>query len=138
MVPGVIQPGLFDMEATNIICMQPEEYCARVLAKICQTGLQNYNRRTAMLIEYRQLPQIVWSSVMDFFGVKYTNVDLHRMRTFAQFNSKNPQVYFENDTASKRHAANDLIRGMSIRWVVPLYEELQAIRLTQSNGCFGQ
>lgn len=132
MVPWVIEPELFDMDATSIIHVQPEEYCARVLAKICQAALQNLNSMPSMLVNYRQLPQVVWSSILDFFDMRYTSIDVDRMRTAAQFDSKNPKLYFENATTSKRCEASDLVYEISSRWVVPVYEELEARRLAQS------
>lgn len=60
------------------------------------------------------------------------------MQTVAQLNAKNPRVYFESDTVRKRREASDRIREMAMRWVAPLYEELEAIRLSRDNDLLAQ
>lgn len=129
MVPGMMEPEFLGVDRLSILHMQPEEFCARVLAGVCDAALRHQERGEAMLVNYRQLPDAVWSSLLDFFRVEYTAADVEIMRRTSQFNAKNPSLRFENDTASKNREASDELRAVVNKWVMPLYERLEATRL---------
>ena len=133
MVPGVIEPALFGLDNEAIFRMQPEEYCARVLAKICEAALEHY-QSGGMLLNYRQLPQAVWTSVMDFFGIEHTESNLGLLRRIAQFDAKNPALHFSDDTETKNRLATDLMRRQANDWIVPAYERLEAARLNDGGS----
>ena len=118
MVPGVIEPALFGLDNESIFRMQPEEYCARVLAKICEAALEHY-QSGGMLLNYRQHPQAVWTSVMDFFGIEHTESNLGLLRRIAQLDAKNPSLHFSDDTETKNRLATDLMRRQANDWIVP-------------------
>jgi gluconate kinase len=134
MVPGVLEPELLGMDYSSTLQMRPAEYCARVLAQVCAAALEHLDSGEAMLINYRQLPEVVWSSLLDFFRVDHTAADTDRMRHVSQFNAKNPSLEFVDDVASKRSAAGPELREAAGEWVMPLYERLEAARLSRGNG----
>jgi hypothetical protein len=82
-----------------------------------------------MLVNYRQLPEIVWSALLDFFQVSYTASDIERMRHNTQFHAKNPGLYFSDDTATKQAAASDRLRQLARQWIDPAYGQLETLRL---------
>ena len=55
MVPGVIAPSLFGIDPSTVTTIEPEEYCARVLAALCQAAVE-YHANGGLLVNYRQLP----------------------------------------------------------------------------------
>ena len=130
MVPGLIEAELIGVEASSIFQMQPAEFCARMLATICGAALEHNDEGQAMFINYRQLPGVVWSSLLDFFRVEYTAADMDSLRYASQFDAKNPSMHFECDSASKNRAATDQVREMANKWIMPLYERLEATRLS--------
>ena len=130
MVPGVLEPELLGMDYASALRMQPVEFCARALAGICAAALRHHNSGGAMFVNYRQLPDVAWSTLLDFFRVEHTAADIDRMRHVSQFNAKNPSLQFVDDAASKNGEASREAREMASEWIMPLYERLEAIRLS--------
>jgi hypothetical protein len=130
MVPGVLEPSLLGLEAT---AGPPplEEYGARVLARICQAGLDAWHTRSnpARLVSYRQLPQAVEALLQGHFGQQLTEEDLQLLRQAAARDAKNPVVPFEDDTARKEAEVTPGARALAGRLLQPLHEALERSRL---------
>jgi Sulfotransferase domain len=133
MVPGVIDPTLFGMNVQSIGAMEPEEYCARVLAAICQAGVEHH-ANGGLLINYRQLPEAVWTSISRFFGISISEAEMETMKGVAKFNAKNEAERFQYDSARKQESASGRLREAARRWLYPVYEELETRRLADSNA----
>ena len=129
MVPGVIEPSLFGLNDYAIFEMQPEEYCARALAKICEAALEYQEGR--MLVNYKQLPEAMSTSIPNFFGIECSEADIKKLNRVARLDAKNSSLQFKNDTENKNGSATDLMHRMAGEWVVPIYERLEAAR----KGC---
>ncbi|MCA1593924.1 MAG: hypothetical protein LC754_14995 [Acidobacteria bacterium] len=127
MIPGAIEPALFDMDMADVFRMPQEEYVARVLAKICGEALRHLDDE-ALLLNYRQLPEAVWSALPGFFGVDYAEPDLERMRRASRLDAKNPSLAFADDTAEKARGVTDAVRRACEQLVEPLYQKLEAAR----------
>jgi gluconate kinase len=132
MVPGAIDPELFGMKLDEVFQMPPEEYCARVLARICEAALQHHQSSAGMMINYDQLPEAVWTGVADYFGVEVSDADMERFRLVAGVDAKNPGLGFESDSQAKRNKASETARVTAARWLAPLYEQLETARLSSS------
>jgi hypothetical protein len=129
MVPGGIEPELFGMRLEEVFKMQHEEYCARVLARICEAALHYHQSCAGMMVNYEQLPEIVWTGVADFFGLGVTDANLETFRRVAKLDAKNPALGFENDSQSKQKKASEALRAASATWLAPIYDRLEAARL---------
>lgn len=129
MVPGVIEPGLFGFGADEVTQIVPEEYGARVLAAICRAALSHSDDSNGMFINYTQMPDIMWSSVLKFFQVTYAAEDIDRMKETVKFDAKNPSIFFGAHVAPRDWQPSDSIRAAADRWVGDLYEELQTAAL---------
>lgn len=129
MVPGVLEPSLLGLDEAEIARMQTEEYCARVLARICESALGSFRSERALLVNYTQLPEAVCTTIAKFFGVEYTDEEQKRMLHAARFDAKNPSMNFVGDTDRKKLEAGETLRAATDRWVRPLYERLEALRL---------
>lgn len=129
MVPGGIEPELFGMTLVEVFQMLPEEYCARVLARICEAALQYHQSSAGMMINYDQLPDAVWTGVADFFGVEVSDADMETFRRVAKVDAKNPFLGFESDSQAKQNKASETVRVTAARWLAPVYERLEAARL---------
>ena len=132
MVPGGIEPELFGMKLDEVFQMSPEEYCARVLARICDAALQHHQSSAGMMINYDQLPEAVWTRVADFFGLEVSDADMERFRLVANVDAKNPGLGFESDSQPKQNKANKTVRVTAARWLSPVYEQLETARLSSS------
>ncbi|HEX6125010.1 MAG TPA: hypothetical protein VFZ23_06500 [Pyrinomonadaceae bacterium] len=131
MIPGNLDkfmPGIALAEALEI---PAEEYCARILERICEAGITHARNANALLVNYSQLPEAVTSVVADHFGVAFDNDDISKMLKAANFNAKTPQLFFEPDSEQKREEATDAVRRAAGR-IKPLYCELERVRLNAS------
>ena len=129
MVPGGIEPELFGMRRDEVFQMPPEEYCARVLARICEAALQHHQSSSGMIINYEQLPDAVWTGVADFFGLEVSDADMETFRRVAKGDAKNSGMGFESDSQAKQNKASETVRVTDARWLAPLYEQLETARL---------
>jgi hypothetical protein len=128
MVPGVIDPILFGMDMKTATSVCPEEYCARVLASICELGLQSHEDG-GKLMNYSELPAAVWTTLPGFFGITFSEVEIERMRVASQPDAKNPSTVFAEDGTRKKEKATQLVRDAARKWLYPVYEQLEAARL---------
>lgn len=128
MVPGVIDPSLFGIRRDTIAAMEPEEYCARVLAGICEAAVAHH-KNGGMLINNRALPQAVWSSISPFFGVSCSETERDNLQAITNLEANNPAVAFQNNPGGKKEKAMARIREAATKWLYPVYEKLEAVRL---------
>lgn len=130
MLPGLLEPALLGLAAPDASGMTLEEYGARVLARICQAGLEGYRARTnpARLVSYRQLPEAVPELLAGLFGQDVTPEDLERMRSAGQRDAKNPVISFEDDSAEKARGVTAVAREVAERFILPVHDALEAAR----------
>jgi hypothetical protein len=128
MVPGAIEPELFGMSSREIATMPPEEYCARVLARVCEAALTHHQTCGGMMINYEQLPEVSWTGITELFGIEVSDAQREIFRRVAKRDAKNPMIEFESDSQSKQESASEALREASARWLLPVYDRLQAAR----------
>jgi len=126
-VPGALPPSLFGIEAGE--AMRGEEYCARVLEKICGAALNNFALGGGLLVNYEALPGAVWSKILPHFGLVHGEDDHAEMRRAAGRDAKAPHSAFISDTTEKQRQASDLIRAAAQRHLDAAYRKLEALRL---------
>ena len=126
MIPGVVEQILPGLDTADVLRMPPEEYCARILARICENALERLPNPNALLVNYTQLPEAVTSVVLKHFRVAYTSGDIEQMKNAAQFNAKTPQMNFVPDSETKKKQASDAAHAAAEKWVNPLYEKLES------------
>ena len=131
MVPGVLEPELFGMSADVAAQLSMEEYCVRVLHAICDAALLYCREHDGMLVNYTELPQVVFSSITRFFGVDESEEDRASMSRAARFDAKNPVVQFESDAERKQREASERVRELSDKWLGRVYEQLESLRQAQ-------
>jgi hypothetical protein len=136
LVQGVVAANPLNLEITTRMSISREEYHARVLAEICKCALQHRHNDTR-LVNYRDLPAVVWSSLLGFWSIDYTTDELDNMRYLSQFDAKTPSTRFESDTAIKQRDATDLVWQITEQWLRPLYDQLEAVRKAQEKSVSG-
>ncbi|HEX9960432.1 MAG TPA: hypothetical protein VGB00_05840 [Pyrinomonadaceae bacterium] len=134
MIPGVIERILPGLDLADVLRMPPEEYCARVLARICESALEHLPGRNALPVNYTQLPEAVAPIILKHFRIEYAPEDIEQMENAAQFNAKTPQMDFVPDSETKKKQAGDAARKAAENWVNPLYEKLENIRFDFERG----
>jgi hypothetical protein len=130
MMSAVNAPALLGVDAASAHRVPREEYCARVLARICEAVLEHGGGR-GRLIRYRELPDAAWERIPRLFGLALSEADLSRMREAARFDAKRPTRPFEDDATAKQREASAAVREAAARWLASLHQRLEARRQTQ-------
>lgn len=128
LVPSPITCTRFGIDPSAAAQLTSEEYAARVLAAVLQAALDQATASGGLLVNYRQLPQAVTTSIADHFGVSWTAAETEHMQRVTQFNAKNPCLYFTADQDAKQRAITPAIAAATQRWLTPLYARLETLR----------
>jgi hypothetical protein len=129
MLPHALDPVLFGLDRQEAWMTRLDEYGARVLARMAQAAVQFHHSGRSRFVNFCELPGVVWESLLAFFGVECSGSDLAALQRAAQFDAKRPALHFESDVAAKQNAASEELRALAARWVQPVYEQLEQIRL---------
>ncbi len=113
MIPGLVDPRLFGLDPAAVAQMLPEEYCARVLARISMAAAMHAQSGFGRLINFTQLPAVMWESLGEFFGVEWTQDDRARMQRASLADAKSPGLPHTDDGAVKQREASDEIHHLS-------------------------
>ncbi len=127
--PGIAQAGLMDGDPAELERMPPPEFWTRVLATRCAAALDSYDPASALLVNYRELPNVVWERLLPFFGITCLPEEIRQMSAVATQNAKNPSRHFEADGDRKRRASPPEVHALIDSLVMPHYRQLESIRL---------
>ncbi|MDI1277192.1 hypothetical protein [Methylobacter sp.] len=116
MVPGMIA----SLAAETLEGGDLDGYCAKVLAGFFEAALANVEH--LQLINYRQLPDILWQDLLLRQGIDCTSVQLERMRQRAGFHAKDQRIHFSTDTPSI--SSHPILQQQ----VEPLYAQIEQHR----------
>ncbi|MCD9185651.1 MAG: sulfotransferase [Pyrinomonadaceae bacterium] len=128
MIPGQIQQLSAGISFEESFQMPSEEYCARILAKMCESVMPFSDDKDVKFINYTQLPDVVFTEILAHFKLDFSTEDLEKMRFSTQFNAKTPSLNFTPDSESKKKEASEIAVRAAEKIVDPLYEKLEEIR----------
>jgi hypothetical protein len=131
---GILGPDFLNFDVSMVAGMDDDEYAARVLGIIAETAARQVVSARGMLVEYRQLPEIVWGDMRRHFELDLTPEDLERLKQAATLDAKHPARRFESDTEAKRREAGGRTQVLAERWIAPHYAKLEEIRRQQAHG----
>lgn len=131
VLPGVIEPQLVGLDLETVTQLSQDEYCAIALARICQAAADHVQHDPGLLLNYRELPGAIWSRLPAHVGVSYSEAEQLRLRQAAQLDAKNPVLPFNDDRALKQQLASASVRELAERWLQPVYQQLEQLRLAQ-------
>ena len=84
------------------------------------------------LVNYEQLPEILWTGLDRHFGIAFGSEDITLMQRQAGYHSKLPGQTFQNDSERKQREASGRLELLAEQWVMPHYRRLEEIRQGQS------
>ena len=131
-VPGMLDSQRIGLDLAAARFMHPLEYCARLLRKTCEEALAFRSDPLGRFVNYSELPQAIWSSIGNHFGLSLSSDAIVTMQAKARFNAKSPEIHFENDCETKRHGASSQAVAIAERWLAPVFERLEQARAEQS------
>ena len=94
--------------------MDDEEYGARILGILTEAVVQHAG--SARLINYTQLPDVVWNG--------FPANEIEHLKEVATFDAKHPRKRF----ASEKREAPEKVRALVNRWIMPHYLQLEQLR----------
>jgi hypothetical protein len=126
MIPGMLGPQR--LAAIPSYEGEPrEDYCARVLAGICAPVLTHY-ADGGLVIDYRELPQALWTKILPHFGIACSDRDRALMVEASFFDAKSPSFAFSPDSEAKQQAASASVRAAATRNLGETYRRLKELR----------
>jgi hypothetical protein len=125
MIPGSLPPGWLGLSADEGQSLSPEQYCAAVLAALCESALSAARARQLTLIEYGTLPSAAVDIVAPLFGIDVGASERALFAGVAERNAKNPAIPFVADEVEKRRRASPAIRAAVDARVGAVYEALE-------------
>jgi hypothetical protein len=131
MVPGMVL-SMRQALGPDALNLSLDAYCARVLSEICGATLRYSALGHGRLLNYAQLPDALWSEILPFFGVAPEADGYDVARRATAVHAKRPTEPFAGDADEKRAAASPELRAEVARWVLPHYQQLEALRLAQT------
>jgi hypothetical protein len=105
-----------------------EDYYARVLARIIEPVVQQYRDGGGLLVNYRELPEALFASILPHFGIACGEAERAAMTEAARYDAKTPSVAFASDGEAKQLKATEATRAAAARWLNDLYRRLEALR----------
>jgi hypothetical protein len=127
MLPQRVGPNLYGIER----CYGPgtdEDYYARILAKVCEPVVRHFGEGGGLVVNYRELPEALFSAILPHFGVACGAADRAAMTAAARYDAKTPGMAFAADSEDKQLKATETIRAAAARWLDDPYRRLEALR----------
>jgi hypothetical protein len=131
MIPGVLEPALFGWDAQAVGRMSLGEYGGRVLAGIGEAALKEARAGRGRLVNYRQLPGVVWPSLIRYWGVDCAEQAPEAVARVSLFHAKNPGMTFDHDSDAGNRVAPEGMRQFARQWLDGVYQQLEEQRLAQ-------
>jgi hypothetical protein len=123
LIPGVLPESVTGIPVEDAMAMPAEEFCARVLARICEAALEHADDR-ALFLDYALLPDAVPDVLAPWFGIDDTPADRERMLDRAGNDAKTPSAPFA-PALEGGVASEPAIRAAAVH-LGPTYERLRA------------
>jgi hypothetical protein len=127
MIPGGVGPNLYGLDR-SYGPGTAEDYYAQVLAKVTEPAVAHYSAGGGLLVNYRQLPDALYTAILPHFGVECSGADRAAMTAAARYDAKAPGFEFAPDSGAKQRVATPTARAAADRWLGDLYRRLEVLR----------
>ncbi|MFZ2405454.1 MAG: sulfotransferase [Methylobacter sp.] len=122
MVPGLVDSALLELDPEPLSPGDLDGYCVKVLAHFFSAACRQTDE--LILLNYNQLPQIVWSELLDLFSIAHTLTELAAMKSRSGLHSKNAGKFAGDPQPAAYRAGSELCAT-----IYPYYEKLEQLRL---------
>jgi hypothetical protein len=131
---GILGQDFLNFDGSLVAGMDDAEYAARILGIVAETAARHAVTAGGKLIEYKQLPDIVWGDLRRHFGTELSPEEVDQLKQVAAFDAKKPAQRFASDTEAKNREATGHIRRLAAQWIAPHYARLEEIRRAGASG----
>ena len=129
MIPELFPPVRLGLENPGT---PDADYCARVLAALCEAAARHHPAGGGRLVNYVDLPEALFTTILPHFGVIPSDDETTAMRAAGARDAKAPEQGFVPDGAAKRREADDALRDICERRVGETYRRLEAMRTAEA------
>ncbi len=129
MIPDLVPPALLGLDPPET---PDADYCAQVLAALCEGAVRHHAQGGGRLVSYRDLPEALFTTILPWFGVTPSEDELEAMRAAGDRDAKAPEQAFAPDDEAKRREAGDDLKAVCERRVGPVYRRLEAMRTARA------
>lgn len=136
-------PGLIDLSRLAALVQRPgaqelapgdlDGHAVRVLESLYRCGLEMAAASNLLLMDYGQLPNVIWNPLLDTLGMECTPTELATLQARAGFHSKHSGNRFQGDPAPARAAASPPTPER-LDEATRCYQQLEQWRLARSPG----
>jgi hypothetical protein len=128
MIPELIPSARLGLDTP---CVPDADYCAQVLAALCDAAAGHYPAGGGRLVNYAELPEALLTKVLPHFGVVPSDDEATAMWAAGTRDAKAPDRGFVPDGAAKRREAGDDLTAICERRVGEPYRRLEAMRTAE-------
>lgn len=100
MVPGLLDTSLLLPDFAGLALADLDAYAQRVLLAVYRAALESAKCSQATLVNYRQLPDAVWTQLLPLWGIKPDAEHEAKLKARAGFHSKHAGLKFDGDPAA--------------------------------------
>ncbi len=111
MVPGLLNTTRLHAVASDVAVTDLDTYCLRMLASMMELAHGYTQTANLMLLNYRQLPHVVWTELMDQFSMAYSVEDMQAVQSRARFHSKESARSFIGDAKCNTPAPTPVVQA---------------------------
>ena len=129
MVSSLVAPAMLDTLHGDSHPADLDSFCARVLASFFRAAARFAAAGKVRLVHASQLPDLVWSGLLDDFSLPCSQSVIAPMKARARFHAKRPTDPFAGDPPTVRAASDSPAHQQA----VASYEILEELR-RQSDG----
>jgi hypothetical protein len=110
--------------------MDEVEYCARIIGKLCEAGIQLCDDH-CRVVDYEHMNAATIRDAANFLGVQLPDDD--RFQRVMRIDAKDPRQRrsFNEDRQQKQQRATESMRRTVLQWASEPYAQLRARALTQ-------
>lgn len=127
MVPGLVDTAMLDLDSEPLEPGELDKYSVKVLRHFFKAACDQADE--LILLNYNQLPQIVWTDLLDLFSIAPSPAELEAMKDRSGSHSKNA-AKFTGDPEPAAYDANIELCAT----IYPYYEKLEQLRLNHTSN----
>lgn len=125
MVPGLVDSAMMELDSEPLEPGELDKYSVKVLGHFFKAACDQAEE--LILLNYNQLPQIIWTDLLDLFSIALSPAELEAMKNRSGLHSKNA-VKFTGDPEPAVYNVNIELCAT----VYPYYEKLERLRVDTS------
>lgn len=128
MIPGLLNTSRLRPDTSALEPSDLDGYCLLMLKGMLESARVSLDESDVLPIHYQQLPAVLWTHLLDHFGMEVNTAALERMQQRAGFHSKASQSRFFGDPLTPERTMPEQTRWL-LDATTEVYESIEQVRL---------